>query len=228
MKELETTIKAQKRELQNAEEKIAQAQRTIREEQTEYLLFFFSFFFSFFWLKTLTTSFFLFFLFRSRASKQRALIDNLERELEAKETHHSTAVAQKQDLEARISQLRRTTQEAEDEAKALRDRLQEDERQLKMLQSQKDNHLRSFGVTIPEVLQEIGRRRGEFHSKVVGPVGKHIRLRDLQWSQAMFNIIGGLLPNFIVQDFHDANILKEIFRKFKWFVVFVVLFFFFF
>jgi len=47
-------------------------------------------------------------------------------------------------------------------------------------------------------------------------VGRYVQLKEKKWSLAMNSIIGNLLPNFLVQDFHDANLLKDIFRKYNW------------
>lgn len=98
---------------------------------------------------------------------------------------------------------------AKDNVSRLQDRLRE-------LHAQRENSLRAFGDSVPRVLQAIEKERSQFNHEVVGPVGRHITLKDKKWSQAMSGIIGGVLPNFIVQDFHDANILKEIFRKNGW------------
>ena len=98
---------------------------------------------------------------------------------------------------------------AKDNVSRLQDRLRE-------LHAQRENSLRAFGDSVPRVLQAIEKERGQFHHRVVGPVGRHISLKDKKWSLAMSGIIGGVLPNFIVQDFHDANVLKEIFRKNGW------------
>lgn len=90
------------------------------------------------------------------------------------------------------------------------------EGRVRALRSQKDNNLKTFGEAIPEVLQALAREEKRFHHRVVGPVGRYVQLKEKKWSLAMNSIIGNLLPNFLVQDFHDANLLKDIFRKYNW------------
>jgi len=85
------------------------------------------------------------------------------------------------------------------------------------LKKQKENALRTYGDNIPEFLNALEANRRLFSGEVVGPIGRHVRLKDQKWRSAIEAVIGNLLSNFIVQNWQDEKRLKEMLRKYGWY-----------
>ncbi|KAF9962659.1 Structural maintenance of chromosomes protein 6 [Modicella reniformis] len=94
--------------------------------------------------------------------------------------------------------------------------LKETTERIRQLQDQKQNSLKAFGPTIPEVLQaiqEITTRRGWKGVPPVGPLGRHVKLREQDWAQVIESALGNVLNGFAVTVDADRSTLYSILKK---------------
>ncbi|KAF9425484.1 Structural maintenance of chromosomes protein 6 [Entomortierella beljakovae] len=91
---------------------------------------------------------------------------------------------------------------------------------IKQLTDQKQNSLRAFGPSIPDVLnaiQEVTKRRGWTGETPVGPLGRHVKIRDERWAPVVESALGGVLNAFAVTTDADRSTLFGIFKRFRCF-----------
>ncbi|KAF9968831.1 Structural maintenance of chromosomes protein 6 [Mortierella alpina] len=87
---------------------------------------------------------------------------------------------------------------------------------IRQLRDQKDNALKAFGPSIPDVLRDIeqvtnkGGWRGE---QPVGPLGRHVKLRDQTWVSVIESALGGVLNAFAVTTDADRSTLFGILKR---------------
>ena len=112
-----------------------------------------------------------------------------------------------------ISQIPEKSTKCKDMAKQLERELQRTKETLdRLMQSKKDNLL-MFGPRMREILQEINATN--FRMKPIGPLGMHVKLKDMRWSKTIDSIIGSLLNNFVVSNREDRDKLQRILDKYQ-------------
>jgi chromosome segregation ATPase len=82
------------------------------------------------------------------------------------------------------------------------------------LRLQATNRLAAFGHNISIVMQEIDRARW-VHSKPLGPLGMHVRLKDLKYRNAFHSVFGSTLCQFAVQCDQDRKTMMDILKRCK-------------
>ncbi|GJJ74285.1 structural maintenance of chromosomes protein 6 [Entomortierella parvispora] len=101
----------------------------------------------------------------------------------------------------------------------LRGELSESRDRIKQIEAQKQNALRAFGPAVPDILRDIEqvtRRGGWRGSPPVGPLGRHVKLREEKWAQVLESALGGVLNAFAVTEDADRTTLMGIMRKYNW------------
>ncbi|RMZ85324.1 hypothetical protein DV737_g709, partial [Chaetothyriales sp. CBS 132003] len=120
----------------------------------------------------------------------------------------------KGELESAVLKAR----EDEMTARSLYQQKQQDvELQSKHLQEvQKRQQVRdnAFHPSMPQILSDI-RRETRFHSQPIGPVGKHVKLLNPEWSSILERSFGNTLNGFIVFSKADEHLLSSITRKYS-------------
>ncbi|KAJ1032212.1 hypothetical protein NDA18_001707 [Ustilago nuda] len=92
----------------------------------------------------------------------------------------------------------------------LRDEYQNNSSRLAQLRESTRNRLTAFGgPKIPALLQAINSET-RWRSKPLGPLGTHLKLKDMRWQRVLESVIGNTLNAFFVSNFDDRNRLKAI------------------
>ncbi|KAF9173455.1 Structural maintenance of chromosomes protein 6 [Mortierella sp. AD010] len=84
------------------------------------------------------------------------------------------------------------------------------------LNGQKQNALKAFGPTIPDVLEaikEVTNRRGWSGEPPVGPLGRHVKLRHAKWALPIESALAGTLNAFAVTTDADRNTLLNLLKR---------------
>ncbi|KAF8986017.1 Structural maintenance of chromosomes protein 6 [Entomortierella lignicola] len=92
------------------------------------------------------------------------------------------------------------------------------DQEIKNLNAQKQNSLKAFGPSMPEVvnaIQEVTNRKGWRGDPPVGPLGRHVKLRDVKWAPVVESALGLILNAFAVTTDADRNTLSEIVKRYK-------------
>ena len=80
------------------------------------------------------------------------------------------------------------------------------------LRLQATNRLAAFGHNISSVMQEIDRARW-VHSRPIGPLGMHVKLKDLKYRDAFHSVFGSTLCQFAVRCEQDRKTMMEILKR---------------
>ncbi|PKI84171.1 Smc6p [Malassezia vespertilionis] len=76
------------------------------------------------------------------------------------------------------------------------------------------NRITAFGGrAMPQVLAEIDKEP-RWHTKPLGPIGLHMRLRDQRWAPVMEAVLNDALNAFCVTDHHDRAMLSRILQRY--------------
>jgi len=97
--------------------------------------------------------------------------------------------------------------------------LQETKERIRQLEDQKQNSLRAFGPSMPEVLQaiqEVTEKGGWRGVAPVGPLGRHVKLHEQRWAPIIESALGNVLNAFAVTTDVDRTTLFGILRRHRW------------
>lgn len=108
-----------------------------------------------------------------------------------------------------------SAQEAEEQAKGNWEQAQQAEngRQetIHNLKAQANNRLAAFGQRMDLVMNAIARARW-VHSKPIGPLGMHVKLKDMRYRDAFHQVIGSQLCQFAVRCSEDRQTMLDILK----------------
>jgi chromosome segregation ATPase len=90
----------------------------------------------------------------------------------------------------------------------LRTRVAEAQTLQDRLRSARGNRLAAYGPNIPQLMQSIEREKG-WRQKPVGPIGVHLKLKDMEWAPVLESVIGNTLNAFCVTNHHDRRLLEN-------------------
>ncbi|KAF9429644.1 Structural maintenance of chromosomes protein 6 [Podila epigama] len=100
--------------------------------------------------------------------------------------------------------------------KQSRNELAEAKDRIQRIRERKENALKAFGPSIPDVLrdiEEVTARNGWRAAAPVGPIGRHVKLRHQNWAAVIESALGNNLNAFAVQDDHDGRVLRNILQR---------------
>jgi structural maintenance of chromosomes protein 6 len=75
----------------------------------------------------------------------------------------------------------------------------------------------AFHEKMPNVLDEIQRKRGMFKQMPIGPLGSFVKIKKEQWSGICENLFGRSLNGFLVSSYQDLERLREILSAKNWY-----------
>ena len=75
----------------------------------------------------------------------------------------------------------------------------------------------AYPASMPRLLKAI-EKDGGFRQIPVGPIGKHVRLKDPVWSNTLEKSFGGVLNSFVVTSKEDQSRLSNLMRQVGWYV----------
>ncbi|KAI8148037.1 P-loop containing nucleoside triphosphate hydrolase protein [Fennellomyces sp. T-0311] len=83
---------------------------------------------------------------------------------------------------------------------------------LQDLRNQKGDRLRSFGRNVPQILQDI-QRETRWKRRPVGPMGRFLTLKHMEFSETMEIVLGKFLNAFLVENYEDRKLMSAILDK---------------
>ncbi|SJX60804.1 related to DNA repair protein rad18 [Sporisorium reilianum f. sp. reilianum] len=117
---------------------------------------------------------------------------------------------QQRELEAKIVEASSREEEAGQHLRRLRDEYSTNDSRLAQLRESSRNRLTAFGgPKVPALLQAINSESG-WRSKPLGPLGTHVKLKDMRWQRVLESVIGNNLNAFFVSNHGDRVRLKRI------------------
>ncbi|KAG2362689.1 P-loop containing nucleoside triphosphate hydrolase protein [Suillus spraguei] len=166
---------------------------------------------------------------RRLAADTQVKRDELNRKLESARTDVLNAdQAQKDFLEAKRQKL--TEQEdikrrglaAEAKKNSAQERVVAAQSMISQCKEKGQNALAPYGRDIKSVLNQIAKMR--WHGDVpVGPLGMHVKLKDMAWADLMRIQLGSLMSAFAVTDARDRQQLKRLLDQTKNFHVNIII-----
>ncbi|KAG0246017.1 Structural maintenance of chromosomes protein 6 [Mortierella sp. GBA43] len=148
----------------------------------------------------------------NKIERLRTEVDQLKRQYAEKKESYETLAQQVDECRNRSEQVNSVVRKAKSELKESNERIQ-------LLEGQKQNFLKAFGPTIPEVLhaiQDVTERGGWKGETPVGPLGRHVKLREQRWAPAIESALGNVLNAFAVTTDSDRSVLLNILRRHRW------------
>lgn len=117
---------------------------------------------------------------------------------------------QQRELEVKIAEVAQREEQASEHLRRLRDEFSMNDSRLAQLRESSHNRLAAFGgPKVPALLQAINSERG-WRSRPIGPLGTHVKLKDMRWKKVLESVIGNNLNAFFVSNHGDRVRLKKI------------------
>ncbi len=117
---------------------------------------------------------------------------------------------QLRELDAKREDAARREQEETDRLQRLKNEYQRNSSGLTQLRDSARNRLVAYGGSkVPVLLQAINNEPG-WRSKPIGPLGTHVKLKDMRWQRVLESVIGNTLNSFFVSNHQDRQRLKKI------------------
>ena len=106
---------------------------------------------------------------------------------------------------------------AKSQLQAKRNEVSDCHHRLQTLEKSKSSSLTVYHNNMPAVVQTIDARRSQFKGEVIGPLGMSVKLRKEEWGGICENILGRSLNAFLVTNYEDHDVLKQILEGKEWY-----------
>ncbi|TKY90975.1 hypothetical protein EX895_000974 [Sporisorium graminicola] len=117
---------------------------------------------------------------------------------------------QQRELDVKIAEASQHEEEAGQHLRRLRNEYSMNDSRLAQLRESSRNRLTAFGgPKVPALLQAINSESG-WRAKPIGPLGTHVKLKDMRWQRVLESVIGNNLNAFFVSNHSDRMRLKKI------------------
>nr|WJN25120.1 DNA repair protein [Moesziomyces parantarcticus] len=151
------------------------------------------------------------------ADEGKARRGQLEQERQALQTQRQALQDEVIEKEERLQGLHakreddaRREQEETDRLQRLKNEYQRNSSGLSQLRDSARNRLVAYGgPKVPALIQAINNEPG-WRSKPIGPLGTHVKLKDMRWQKVLESVIGNTLNSFFVSNHQDRQRLKRI------------------
>jgi chromosome segregation ATPase len=137
---------------------------------------------------------------RTKSEELRSKLDEVKREhKEAEDTADDTT-----------KQLRETRYKVEEKEEALH----HIERNMRTMESARQDRMRVFGPWVPQLLEEIRRNRSRFRQMPKGPLGSMMSVLEQKWAPVVERCFKReFFPAFLCDNHADSELLKSIMRR---------------
>ncbi|KAI8880239.1 P-loop containing nucleoside triphosphate hydrolase protein [Backusella circina FSU 941] len=142
-----------------------------------------------------------------------AQMDELKQKLEDRKLKVSQCESEVEENESRQKELSAQRYDLQDKITAINRRLQDIQRQNEGLEKQKKDSLLAFGDSVPAILKDIDKETRWVKRKPIGPMGKYVQLKYMQYANVLETVLGNTLNAFLVESFEDRKLLAEILRR---------------
>jgi len=153
---------------------------------------------------------------KENASKQDLMLTIARNRLQESKDAYEQAGQQLQACQMEEQQKQKAVDEIKREYDHFRHQIQQSEGILRQLNQSITSEISKFGGQQVHRLLDLIKKNGRrFNYLPVGPIGVHCKLQNPEWAQAVDVCIGGALNNFIVHNFKDREVFKELCRQLK-------------
>ncbi len=143
---------------------------------------------------------------RQQLDEERQSVQGQRQELQAEMLDKEE---QQRELEAKIAEASQREEEDSQNLRRLKDEYGNISSQLASLRESSRNRLTAFGgPKVPQLLQAINSDNG-WRSKPIGPLGTHVKLRDMRWQRILESVMGNNLNAYFVSNHADRVRLKR-------------------
>lgn len=142
-----------------------------------------------------------------------AEIDALSRQVTQAETNREQCEADDRAISQQMQELTQSIAQAESEHRECEHAVGQIEHNIRQLNQQRGDSLRTFGPRVPDLVRAIESSQHQFHETPIGPFGKYVRVRDSRWQPILDTILGKQMSNFAVKNEHDKRLLLDIMTR---------------
>lgn len=142
---------------------------------------------------------------QEQLAKAEANLSGLQRRLPQSEREVTNAKAAYEEADKEQSQADAACAEVERKLSDLK-------RSKEQLEARRTDRLAPYGRNVRSVMQAIDSAQWK-HSKPIGPLGLHVKLKDNAYRNCISNMLGGTLCAFAVRDRADQHQLLRIFDQ---------------
>ena len=89
--------------------------------------------------------------------------------------------------------------------------------QLNQLKLSKNSEIAKYHRNMPRVLAAIEQQKGRFKSMPIGPMGRHVKIKQEKWAGICETIFGRILNGFLCADHGDEKLLRNILNQCQWY-----------
>lgn len=146
---------------------------------------------------------------RERLNQERKKLQTDCKDIAKKERE---ARDQVEDLDTQVSTLGETLNTIHLRQEELQTNLAQLDALLSQLRASKANRLSAYGANIPKLIWMIKQYKG-WKKEPVGPVGSHIKLKDISFGPLLESVIGNTLSAFCVTNHQDRAVLEDLRRR---------------
>ncbi|KAF9196644.1 Structural maintenance of chromosomes protein 6 [Haplosporangium sp. Z 11] len=153
---------------------------------------------------------------QSRRAEVEEKIQRLEDEIDRDKRRLAETRELYSQLEQKVDEGRGRAEQINNAANGAKTELDDTKTRIRQIKEQKQNSLKAFGPTIPDVLRDIERvtNQGGWRGETpVGPLGRHIKLREQIWAPAIESALGNSLNAFAVTVDADRKTLSGILQR---------------
>ncbi|KIX01139.1 uncharacterized protein Z518_10205 [Rhinocladiella mackenziei CBS 650.93] len=119
---------------------------------------------------------------------------------------------QKENVLEDIARTKNLQDKADGARIAQEQRVKQHEQNLSQLIRNRNSQDLAYHPHMPSLLKALSQETG-FHSRPIGPLGKHLKLLKPEWSSILEKSFGNTLNSFIVTSKRDENLLSNIMRR---------------
>jgi chromosome segregation ATPase len=146
---------------------------------------------------------------RSALLRQQKQAELEKRKMEKDEADQRDKILE---LEHKMAGFEHDRSRLQGEQDRLRKEVANSEGMMRTFQTTQRNQMTAYGPNIPALLAAIDQERG-WRQKPVGPIGRHLKLKDVRWAGVLESVLGNTLNAFCVTNIHDRNLLQQLARR---------------
>nr|WJN25126.1 DNA repair protein [Tranzscheliella williamsii] len=118
-----------------------------------------------------------------------------------------------QSIEQDLTELLQKEDEEDVRLSRLREQYESNDTRLQRMRESTRNRITAFGgPNVPRLLKAIQDERG-WNSPPLGPLGVHLKLKDMRWQRVLESVIGNALNAFFVSNHRDRQKLQSLMQR---------------
>ncbi|KAI7904464.1 uncharacterized protein BX663DRAFT_505119 [Cokeromyces recurvatus] len=140
-------------------------------------------------------------------------INKHERDIEEKTTERDRLIIESKKLEDEFKREKTKRENIIHEMSHIKRRGEECINFIQRLESQREDRMKAYGIRMPEVLEAIKHETRWEKRRPVGPFGATLQLLKPQFADTLETVLNKNLNAFVVESFHDKNLLFSILAR---------------